>query len=180
MLRKTSKRKVSSPVLHRCERGNLVKDAQGVLKLWGHHFSTLLRGEGATREDSEPPPIDDDEVEIPPPSHNEVRVAIRRLKNNKAAGSDGLPVELFKAGSDELVSSMHQLIYRIWLEESMPSDWNFSALCPVLKKGKRYAPNSGIRLLTIAYKVLTSVLCERLKPHEKALIGPYQYGFRTG
>ena len=56
-----------------------------------------------------------------PPSHNEVRVAIQRLKNKKAAGPDGLPAELFKAGGDELVSSMQQLIYKIWLEESMPS-----------------------------------------------------------
>ena len=69
----------------RYERGNLLTDAQGVLRLWRHYFSTLLRGDGdinsATREDSEPAPIDDDGVEIPPPSHNEVRVAIQRLKN---------------------------------------------------------------------------------------------------
>ena len=38
----------------------------------------------------------------------------------------------------------------------------------------------GISLLLIAYKVLTSVLCERLKSHAKALIGPYQCGFRPG
>ena len=63
-------------------------DAQGVLRLWRHHFSTLLRAEGdinaATREDCEP--IDDRGVEILPPSHNVVRVVIQRLKNNKAAG----------------------------------------------------------------------------------------------
>ena len=117
----------------------LVTDAQGVLRLWRHHFSTLLRGEGdinaATREDSEPAPIDDDGVEIPPPSHNEIRVAIQQLKNNKTAEPDGLPAALFKASGDELVRSKHELIYRIWLEESMPSDWNLSALCPALKKG---------------------------------------------
>ena len=79
-------------------------------------------------------PIDDDGVEIPPPSHNEVRVALQRLKNNKAAGTDGLPAELFKAGGDDLVRSMHKLICKIWLQESLPSDWNLSALCPVLKK----------------------------------------------
>ena len=28
--------------------------------------------------------------------------------------------------------------------------------------------------------VLTSVLCKRLKPHAKALMGPYQCGFRPG
>ena len=88
-----------------------------------------------------------------PPSHNQIR-------NNKAAGPDGLPAELFKAGGDELVRSMHQLIYRIWLEESMPSDWNLSALCPVLKKGDPTicANYRGISLLPFAYKVLTSAL----------------------
>ena len=35
-----------------------------------------------------------------------------------------------------------------------------------------------LSLPTIAYKLLTSVLCERLKPQAKTLIGPYQCGFR--
>ena len=55
-----------------------------------------LRGDGdinsLAREDSEPTPIDDDGIEVPPPSHNEIRVAIKRLKNNKATGPDGLPL----------------------------------------------------------------------------------------
>ena len=117
-------------------RANLFTDAQFVLRRY--YFSTSLRGEcyinAATREDSEPAPINDDGVEIPPPSHNEVRVAIKRVKNNKAPVPDGLPAELVKAGGDELVRSMYQLIWRILLEESMSSDWNVSALCPVLKK----------------------------------------------
>ena len=74
------------------------------------------------REDSEQTPIDDDGEKIPPPSPNEVRVAIERLKNNKAAVLDGFPAEWFKARGDELVRNMHQLICRIWLAESMPSD----------------------------------------------------------
>ena len=45
-----------------------------------------------------------------------------RLKNNKAAGLDGLPAELFKTGSNKLVGRMPQLIYKIWLEKSrMPN-----------------------------------------------------------
>ena len=63
----------------RNESGNLVTAAQGLLSLCRHHSFMLLRGNGdiicATREDSEPAPIDDDEEVIPPPSHNEVRVA---------------------------------------------------------------------------------------------------------
>ena len=64
----------------------------------------------------------------------------------------------------------------------MPNDWNLSVLCPVLKKGDPTicANYRGISLLSIAYKVLTGVLCERLKPLVKTLIGPYQFGFRPG
>ena len=36
----------------------------------------------------------------------------------------------------------------------------------------------GVSLSPISYKVLTGVLCERLKPLIKTLIGPYQCGFR--
>ena len=39
---------------------------------------------------------------------------------------------------------------------------------------------SGISLVPIAFKLLTSVFCERLKPHAKTLIGAYQCGFRPG
>ena len=113
--------------------------ALGVLRLWRHRFSTLLRGDGninaETRKDSEPVPLDDEGVDISPHSHNEVRVAIQLLKNNKAAGTYDLIAELFKTGGDELVTSMHKFICRIWLEKSNPCDWNLSVLCPVLKKG---------------------------------------------
>lgn len=53
-------------------------------------------------------------------SHDKARVAICRLKNNKAAGLYGLFAELFKAGGNELEGCMTLLFYRLWLEESMP------------------------------------------------------------
>ena len=54
--------------------------------------------------------------------------------------------------------------------------------CPVLKKGDPTicANYRGICFLPKAYKVLRDVLCERLKPLVKTLVGPYQCGFRPG
>ncbi|XP_043064519.1 uncharacterized protein LOC122320475 [Drosophila ficusphila] len=166
----------------RDDDGNLVPDKDIVLKLWRDHFSTLLAGDAPSLGDSDSlTPIDDD-TDIPAPSHIEVAAAIQRLKNNKAPGADGLSAELFKAGGDVLVGCMHQLICRIWLMENMPNDWNLSLICPILKKGDATQRTNyrGISLLPVAYKVLTSVLCEKLKPHAEALIGPYQCGFRPG
>ena len=165
--------------------GDLVTDVQSNLKLWREHFSNLLNSDScACHRESEDPdtPIVDDGIVVPLPDHDEVRIAITRLKNNKAAGADGLPAELFKHGGEELVRCMHQLLCKIWSDESMPADWNLSVLCPIHKKGDPAicANYRGISLLNIAYKVLASVLCERLKPTVNQLIGPYQCGFRPG
>ena len=159
----------------------LVTYAQSMLAIWRDHFSTLLVAE-RTYLDETIGEIDDDGIDCPPPNQDEVRTAIARLKNNKAAGADGLPAELFKTGGDELIGRMHKLICKIRLDECMPDDWNLSVLCHVFKKGD---PNvcgnySGISLLPIAYKVLSRVMCERLKPIVADLIGPYQCGFRPG
>ena len=54
--------------------------------LQGKHFSTLLQGDDDTNiafKDIVPNPIDNDGVEIPPPSHEEVKVAIMWLKTIK-------------------------------------------------------------------------------------------------
>ena len=169
----------------RDEHGNLVADSQSALRIWREHFSSLLQGDddpnSANREIASAPPIELDD-EVPPISYDEVNIAIMRLKNNKAVGVDGLPGELFKAGGQMLVRYMHQLLCKIWLTESMPDAWNQSVICPVLKKGDptRCENYRGISLIAISYKVLSTILCERLKPFTNALIGPYQCGFRPG
>ena len=77
---------------------------------------------------------------------------------------------------------MHRLVCLIWSEERMTNDWSQSILCPVLKKGDPTICSNyrGISLLSTAYKVLSGVLCNRLKPFMDKLIGSYQCGFRPG
>ena len=102
------------------------------------------------------------------PDRAEVAMAIQGPKFNKASGYDGLPSELFNVGGDDLVRCMRHLLCNIWSLESMPSDWCLSLLCPVLKNCSNYR---GISFLSIAYRILSSVLYERLKP---STTGSYQ------
>jgi len=167
--------------------GNIVVESQSMLRIWKEYFCKLYNGNGqqnteARQNINNPFDLDDDHQQFRPPDLNEVRIAISKLKNNKAAGADGLPAELFKAAGDDLVGSIHQLICKIWSKECMPDEWNLSIVCPVHKKGDPLicANYRGISLLNIAYKILSAVLCERLKPYINNLIGPYQCGFRPG
>ena len=98
------------------------------------------------------------------------------------ADFDFIPPELFKIREDYLIVCMHQLLFEVWPQECKPTYWSLSVLCPVLKKGDPavYANYCCISLLNAAFKILTSILCERLKPFIGQLIGSYQCGFRPG
>ena len=55
-------------------------------------------------------------------------------------------------------------------------------ITPIFKKGdpKECKNHRGISVLNSAYKILSSILCERLKPFLQNIIGDYQCGFRPG
>lgn len=59
-----------------------------------------------------PNPTNNDDMDIPPPSNDEIRLKNQLLKNNKIAGHDGLPAELLKAEGDKLVIRMHPFFLR--------------------------------------------------------------------
>lgn len=165
------------------ESGNLVTDKQESLKIWRDHFSRLLNDDnGLAADNISDPPFNEDDIQVPPPNIVEIRTIVNRLKDNKAVGEDSLPAELFKSGGEVLVEHMYHLIRCIWLEECMPHDWSNSVVCPILKKGDPTACSNyrGISLLPIAYKLLSGVLCEKLKPIVDPQIGAYQCGFRPG
>jgi len=74
-------------------------------------------------------------VDILPPTYN----IIRKLKNNKAPGSDNIVPELIKEGGQKLKHKIHTLILKIWEKEELPVNWENSILCPIYKKEIEYS-----------------------------------------
>jgi hypothetical protein len=58
--------------------------------------------------------------EMDPPMFDELEKAIKKFKNSKAPGADGITAKLFKLGGTELKNRMFQLILRIWADEELP------------------------------------------------------------
>ena len=78
---------------------------------------------------------------------------------------------------------MHRLIKGIWTEEKVPIDWKTNIIVPIYKnKGDKLqcANHIGISLLCTGYKILTTVIKNRLKKYTEHIIGEYQAGFRSG
>ncbi|VDP22727.1 unnamed protein product [Schistosoma margrebowiei] len=53
----------------------------------------------------------------------EIRMAVRQIKNGKAAGPDNIPFEALKSDIKVTADMLHLLFKKIWEEEQVPMDW---------------------------------------------------------
>ncbi|XP_043271213.1 golgin subfamily A member 6-like protein 1 [Venturia canescens] len=114
----------------------------------------------------------------------EVKKAIRKLKDKKAVGEDGIPNEVWKYGGERVVNSLKRMCEKVWKSEGWPEGWKEGIVVPVVKKGegKRVEEYRGVTLTQTAYKVCVGMLAERLRKEveEKGMMPCSQAGFREG
>lgn len=99
-----------------------------------------------------------------PPSLAEVLNAIKTMKNNKAAGPNGIPAEILKNGGPDLLKHIHALLLKIWQEEK--AQLRDALIVSIFKKGDKADCGNyrGISLLSTIGKALARVLVNRLAP----------------
>ena len=112
----------------------------------------------------------------------EVKKAINKLKNNKAAGLDKVTAELLKHGREVVVGELTHLFNLIWEKEEVPVDWGQGVIVTLPKKGSLSDCNNwrGITLLSVPGKAFCSVLLNRLKDEIDHTLRQEQAGFRSG
>ena len=99
--------------MHICKDkdGLIICDRNEVLTQWNEYFNDLLNkhnsqeliaAEGENIQCTEGPTVE----EMDPATSEELEEAIKKLKNNKAAGIDGITAQLFKQGGIELKTRM--------------------------------------------------------------------------
>jgi hypothetical protein len=112
-----------------------------------------------------------------------VKNKIRKLKEGKAPGNDGLIPQFLKNIMDE-ISEPLAVIFNHSLKEGMvPDDWKIANVTPIFKKGSRQDPSNyrPVSLTSHIGKLMESILKDKVVEHLKkfTVINESQHGFMT-
>ena len=157
---------------------------------WRRHFDSVFNvNPGTIKKEWE---VDLDALEVQADdsldgdiTEQEVQLSIRKAKDGKACGIDRLPIEIWKYGSSALSVLLAMLFTCIIRLGRFPVLWTKSLIHPIFKK--KGSPNDanmyrGVALLCHSGKILTRILCSRLKEFVKRrkILREEQAGFRAG
>ena len=157
---------------------------------WYNYFSSIFNS-----LPSEPEPIAEDlgdaafadnemncETLNQPITVDEIKTAIRALKDQKAAGPDGLIGESYKNSTVHILPFLVKFFNFIFDHGLFPDEWSLAILHPLHKKGDINVPDNyrGISLLNICSKLYSFVLNKRITKwiDDNEIIGEEQAGFR--
>ena len=116
------------------------------------------------------------------PTVAETQKAIDQLQTGKAPGADGIPPEIYKMGGLALVEHLTGIFQSFWRKGELPQDLKDANIMHLYKnKGDKSVCDNhrGISLLSIAGKILTRVLLNRIIEHlADSVVSESQCGFR--
>ena len=108
------------------ENGNVMVNSEAVLKRWKEYFEKLMNEENSKEPRTEEREVVNEEVNCV--SREEVKNAVRRMKKDKPAGPDELPVEVSKCMGEMGIEFLTRLFNRLLMGERMPEEWRRSVL----------------------------------------------------
>jgi hypothetical protein len=119
-----------------------------------------------------------------PLSREEIEVHLKKLKNNKAAGYDGILSEFIKYAPENIVDMLYVLFNCIYDKGEWPDEWATGIISPIHKKESINVPDNyrKVTVMPVIGKVLESILNSRLVYHNivLSLDDPLQFGFKEG
>lgn len=114
----------------------------------------------------------------------ELEVTLQKMKNSKAPGLDGIPVEFYKNSTIDFKNYLVSFYNKLYNDGCVPNSFNESVIFAIFKKGDANAAENyrGISILNSIRKTFTAILYERLTKwiEDNSLLSIFQAGFRPG
>ena len=104
------------------------------------------------------------------------------MKKGKSAGVDNIPLELVKAGGEDVITARTTICDMIWQTGEWPTPWTQSLIITLPRKGslQQCQDYRTISLISHPSKVMLKIILNRLKPQAEKIIAEEQAGFRAG
>ena len=170
------------------ENGVLPRDVELIRERWVQWFHTLLNAKSPSLDPNIAGGLDQWPENMPlgvQPTMQKLTDAIRSLENGKAAGPEGVSVELFKItlnGDPALRRRLLDIVVRIWRGVKVPQQWKYAIIMVLHKKKNRTECGSyrGISQVAHAGKILLKIIARRISEYcERVGILPKEKsGFR--
>lgn len=119
---------------------------------------------------------------VRPVSNTEIRRAVFSIKSDSAPGADGMTGVFFKSYWHIIGGKITASVKEFFTSGVLPLDWNYTQLCMLPKKTspKLMSDLRPISLCSVSYKIISKVLCYRLKKCLPQLISETQGAFVSG
>ncbi|XP_062570395.1 uncharacterized protein LOC134232444 [Saccostrea cucullata] len=120
------------------KRGNVLSKEEDIQKRWKEHFEEVFNINDTGNEVLITSAINILDINTDPPSIEEVKKAIKRLKNGKAAGIDQINAELLKAEEYWTPTILTNILQNIWESEETPTFWRTGLIVKLPKKRRPF------------------------------------------
>ena len=136
-------------------------------------FAGMIEAKCGTSSKCTPVSTVENNIPLEEPNLSEIQEIIKTMKNRRACGDDGIPMEVWKI--PKMQESLFDLIYKCWKERKIPEDWRITIVVPVPKPKKN--AHRPVSLLSTAYKVYLKWILKRMQENITSNAGPTQSGF---
>lgn len=163
--------------------GVITGDKDEILKIVREFYATLYKRNKDGQRTYKIPKIQNQGSEdLPPVTTEEIRAALKDMKNRKSPGDDGVVIEAVKCGGHLLHRAVCKL-FNACLERGItPSQWDRAVIIILHKKGDitELANYRPISLLSHVYKLFMRIVAKRITSKLDLYQPREQAGFRAG
>lgn len=151
------------------------------IETWKKYYEQMLTEDRQEYIRRDPEQRRDDDLRVERITEQEIREALKGIKNNKAPGPGNIPIELVKHAPTRLIEILQEIFNRCLIErEEIPTEWKLGYISSIYKKGSRTECKNyrGITVTSSVGRLYGRILKQRI---EKIIeIGEEQCGFVAG
>ena len=151
--------------------GNIVEDEEGLVAIATSYFRQIF-------ESSNPEDIEEALAQVPttitgamnenltaPVTEREVKLALFAMHPEKAPGPDGMTALFYQKFWDIVKDDLTLMVNKFLFEGTMAKGLNDTNICliPKTTRPNEMAQFRPISLCNVSYKIISKVLCQRLK-----------------